>query len=107
MQLRPVGGLTEAEYVSSQAWERGSLGACPLHGKKCLSFARHSVPIGLHLGSCTLRRRAALIAAPNRTNASAPRNAILRNQPPSGIQLPNSLFIRGQRLLEMLRSSFV
>ena len=41
MQLRLVAGLTEAEYVSGRAWERASLGACPLHGKNCGSFSRH------------------------------------------------------------------
>ena len=46
MQLRFVAGLTEAEYVSSQAWERASLGACPLHGEQCASFARHGTCVG-------------------------------------------------------------
>ena len=41
MQLRRVTGLTEAEYVSSRAWERASLRAYPLHGEKCCSFSRH------------------------------------------------------------------
>ena len=41
MQLRLVTGLTEAEYVSSRAWERASVRAYPLHGEKCCSFSRH------------------------------------------------------------------
>ena len=41
MQPRLVAGLTEAEYVSGRAWERASLGACPLHGRNCGSFSRH------------------------------------------------------------------
>lgn len=54
VQLRYETGLTDAEYVTREAWRLASLARCPLHARGGCGFARHGTyermsPPGTHI----------------------------------------------------------